>query len=357
MEAAVLRLLAAVLAFAASVYGSDTRLDTEQSVRKSVPVSSATHLKLNADFGSIGVLPGSGKSVDVEVYFRGNPPSRREFDQMLRDFSLKVTQQGSEVGVDGTFTHGWESALSFMLDGGLFSSHAICHNWRCLVYSSWLEEVEFRIAVPPRFDANVATSGGSISVSRLKGEVTAHSSGGGLRFDRIDGPVNGSTSGGSISVAGATGKTVVHTSGGGIRIADTTGDVDASTSGGSISIDSVSGRVKAHTSGGGIDAKEISGGIDASTSGGSVTASLLGQPRQECRFYTAGGSINVSLAKDAHVNLDASTSGGSVSTDFPVPYTDERRRSELRAPLNGGGPLLYLHTSGGSIHLRSVGAL
>jgi DUF4097 and DUF4098 domain-containing protein YvlB len=349
----MLRFLAVGLAFATAVYG----FDTEESVRKSVPVSSATHLKLNSDFGSIGVLPGTGKSVDVEVYLRGDPPSRRQFDQMLRDFSLKVTRQGSEVSVDATFTHGWEPLLSFMLDGGLFSSHQICHNWRCLVYSSWLEEVEFRITVPPQFDANVATSGGSISVSRLKGEVIAHTSGGSLRFDRIEGPINGSTSGGGISVVGATGKTIMHTSGGGIRIADTTGDVDASTSGGSISIDTVSGRVKAHTSGGSIDAKEISGAIDASTSGGSVTASLVGQPRQECRLYTAGGSISVSLPSDAHVNLDASTSGGGVSTDFPVPYTDDGHRSELRAPLNGGGPLLYLHTAGGGISVRRAGAL
>src|SRR5580698_4195555 len=199
MDAAVLRFVVAALACATSVYG----FETEESVRKSVPVSAATHLKLNADFGSINVLPGSGKSVDVQVFFRGDPSSRREFDQMLRDFSLKLTRQGSAISVDATFTHGWEPLLSFMLVDGLFSHHPICHNWRCLVYSSWLEEVEFRIAVPPQLDANVATAGGSISVSRLKGEVIAHTSGGWLRFDRINGPVNGSTSGGGISVAGA----------------------------------------------------------------------------------------------------------------------------------------------------------
>lgn len=348
----MLRFIAAALVCAAYAYG----FDTEQTIRKSVPVSSATHLKLNSDVGSISVLPGTGKSVDVEVYFHGDPPSRREFDQMLHDFSLKVTQQGSEVSVDATFTHGWEPLLSFVIFDGMFANHAICHNWRCLVYSSWVE-VEFRVTVPPRFDANVATLGGSISVSRLKGEMIAHTSGGSLKFDRIDGPVNGSTSGGGISVAGVTGKAVVHTSGGPVWVTDTAGDVDASTSGGSISIDGVSGRVKAHTSGGWIDAKEISGAIDASTSGGSVTASLRGQPKQECRFYTAGGSIHVSLPGDARVNLDASTSGGSVSTDFPVAYTDDRHHSELRAPLNGGGPLLYLHTAGGSINVQRSGAL
>ena len=330
----MLRFLAAALACAASLYG----FETEESVHKSVPVSSATHLKLNADYGSIDVQPSAGRSVDVEVYFRGNPPSRREFDRMLRDFRLEAVQQGSEVTVNATFTHGWEPLLSFVFDG-LFAGHAICRNWQCLVYSSWLDDIEFRVTVPRAFDTNLTTSGGSITVSRLKGEVIAH------------------TSGGGITLTSTTGKAVVHTSGGGIRISETIGDVDATTSGGSISIDTVSGRVKAHTSGGGIDAREISGAIDVSTSGGSVTASLIAQPKQECRVYTAGGGISVSLPFDARVNLDASTSGGGVTTDFPVPYRDDRDRSQLRAPLNGGGPLFYLHTSGGGIHVKRTGAL
>lgn len=349
----MLRFLAAALACAVSVYGSET----EESVRKSAAVSSATHLRLNAEFGSINVQPGTGKNVDVEVHFRGDPPTRRDFDRMLHDFSLNITQQGSEVGVNATFIHGWEPLLSFIFDNMFYSPHPICHNWRCLVYSTWLEEVEFRITVPRQFDANVSTSGGSIFVGQLKGEVIAHSSGGWLRFDRTEGPVNGSTSGGGITLTGTRGRTVIHTSGGPIRISDTEGDVDASTSGGPIAIDGVSGHVKAHTSGGSIDAQGIAGSIDASTSGGWVTASLRGQPKSECRFYTAGGWITVSLPGDARVNLDASTSGGAVSTDFPVPYTDERHRSELRAPLNGGGPLLYLHTSGGWINVKRTSAL
>ena len=347
----MLRFLAAALVCAASVYG----FETEESVRKSVPVSAATHLRLNSDFGEINLQPGTSKNVDVEVHFRGDPPSRREFDRMLHDFSLKVEQQGSEVSVNATFIHGWEPLLSFIFDNGFSMHHPICHNWRCLVYSGWLDETEFRITVPQQFDANLATSGGSIYVGRLKGEVIARTSGGWLRFDRTEGPVNGSTSGGGITLTGTRGRVVIHTSGGPIRISDTDGDVDASTSGGPIAVDGVSGRVKVHTSGGSIDARDITGALDASTSGGWVTASLRAQPQQDCRIYTAGGSINVTLSKDAHVNLDASTSGGTVSTDFEVPYTGERHPSELRTPLNGGGPLLYLHTSGGWINVRRAG--
>jgi hypothetical protein len=252
------------LRFASLVYA----VDSEDHVRKALAVSAATRLTLNAEFGSINVQPGGGRSVEVEAYFRGTPPSRDVFDRMLRDFRLDVTEQGSEVRVNATFQSGWKP-MSFPI---FFVGHAICRNGRCLEYSSWLRDLEYRIRVPFQFSVDVATSGGPISVDGLKGEVNAHTSGGSLHFNHIDGPVTGRTSGGSITLAGVNGRTVVHTSGGSIHVSEIAGDLDASTSGGSISVDRVSGSVRAHTSGGRISLDGATGAIDASTSGGSVTA-------------------------------------------------------------------------------------
>jgi hypothetical protein len=52
------------------------------------------------------------------------------------------------------------------------------------------------------------------------------------------------------------------------------------------------------------------------------------------------------------VDLDASASGGGVRTNFAVAGNDERHQGQLRTRLNGGGPLLYLHTSGGGISIQ-----
>jgi len=61
----------------------------------------------------------------------------------------------------------------------------------------------------------------------------------------------------------------------------------------------------------------------------------------------------VSLPHDAHMELDASSGGGGVWSDFSVPTSgDDRHHRELRGPLNGGGPLLYLRTGGGGIRVR-----
>ena len=66
---------------------------------------------------------------------------------------------------------------------------------------------------------------------------------------------------------------------------------------------------------------------------------------------TSGGGIDVYLVKDVKVSVDASTSGGHVSTDFPITVQGKLQSSKLKGEINGGGPQLYLRTSGGSIDI------
>jgi hypothetical protein len=300
---------------------------------------------LAADWGTIQVRTGAGRSAEVEVYFRGNPWRQSAFDRMMRDFSLEVSQVGSDIRVNGRFKDGWKPSLFW----GWFD-HGPCRNGRCLEYA-WLRQVEYRVSVPREFSVDLSTSGGSISVGDLKGEVVARTSGGELSFGRIDGPVRGNTSGGNISLAGSGGRAVLHTSGGGIRIEDVAGEVVAETSGGSVDVRRATGRVSAHTSGGNVTIRETTGAVDASTSGGNVSAYLSAQPNEACRLSTSGGNINVELARSLHLDLDASTSGGGVSTDFPV-ASRSRDGQSLHASINGGGPLLQLRTSGGGINIQ-----
>ena len=303
--------------------------DTEDTVRKSVPLQSATRFGLDVDFGSIQVEAGSGATVEVEAYFRGDPPSRKDWDRMLKDFSLEVDHQGTGIFVRGVFKDGWRpTGILGYLD------HGICRDGKCLEYSRWLRHMEYRVRVPAQLSADLHTRGGSISVGDLKGEVNARTSGGSLHFGHIEGPVNGETSGGSITLIATRGRAILHTSGGSIRIEETAGDVDAQTSGGSIEISRTTGRVVAHTSGGSITIGQAANAVDASTS---------------------GGGIHVTMPSNAAFQLDASTSGGSVHSDFTVigAVNDAGRRS-LRGTVNGGGPLLHLRTSGGGIRIAKL---
>ena len=60
------------------------------------------------------------------------------------------------------------------------------------------------------------------------------------------------------------------------------------------------------------------------------------------------------LTEKVAVNLDASTSGGRVIADIPVTVQGELKRTALKSKINGGGPALYLHTTGGNVHIRPL---
>ena len=140
------------------------------------------------------------------------------------------------------------------------------------------------------------------------------------------------------------------TAGGSIKIDDLIGNIDANTSGGSISIGDIEGDVNLHTSGGSIKTDAITGEIDAHTSGGSINVTFATQPKDDASLTTSGGSITAKLPADIQVDLDATTSGGRVRSEFDV---DGRvKKQSIRGEINGGGPRLKLHTSGGSVRVE-----
>ncbi len=185
------------------------------------------------------------------------------------------------------------------------------------------------LVVPAKYNLEVRTAGGSISVADITGNVAAHTSGGNLKFGKVKGEIKAHTSGGSISLE------------------DVKGNADVETSGGSIKVGNVEGNVSAHTSGGSIQVGAVSGAMKGHTSGGSIRAELAGQIEQPLELNTSGGSISLTVPNDFKADLNASTSGGNVNCDLPV--EGAVKRSSVNGKLNGGGPKVSLSTSGGSI--------
>jgi len=289
----------------------------DKTEKRSFNVNSGGKLYVSTDKGSIKIKTHSSETVDIEVFLKAKT-NDDEFAQKLFDnFKIKYDQSNSDVKVIGEFKGG--SSWLRNLFGGSKSNKL---------------NVKFEITVPEQYNVDLNTSGGGISVDDLNGFVDAKTSGGGLTFGNITGNIDGKTSGGGITIGKCDGDIDVHTSGGGIKI------------------NKCKGSVEAKTSGGGITVYEVYGIINASTSGGSVFASILEQPKKDCSLTTSGGGITVKLASNISVNLDARTSGGSVSTDFPITVKGKMERSKLNGKINGGGPDLYLRSSGGSIHIE-----
>jgi len=196
--------------------------------------------------------------------------------------------------------------------------------------------VHFEIEVPSRTQTQVRTGGGSVTLSNLRGESELK------------------TSGGSINVSGLTGRLDAHTSGGSIHLREVTGDTRVETSGGPIEVDSLDGSLNAHTSGGPINIDRVTGYVEAKTSGGPISVNFGRGNTRGGVLETSGGSIEASLDRSANLDIDASTSGGHVESELPVRVVGTISGSSLHGSLGSGGETLRLHTSGGSIHLKSL---
>ena len=85
-------------------------------------------------------------------------------------------------------------------------------------------------------------------------------------------------------------------------------------------------------------------------------AFLTNQPQNECNLRTSAGGVTVTLMPDIAVDVDAETTAGSVSTDFAVASVIQGKipRNRLKGAINGGGPLLKLRSSAGSIRLKKT---
>ncbi|MFH1699602.1 MAG: DUF4097 family beta strand repeat-containing protein [Candidatus Zixiibacteriota bacterium] len=288
----------------------------KHEITRNFEVSPGGELTIDTEIGSIEIKASDQSNIGIEVILDSKTRDEERAQEMFDDFEITFNQDGDAIEIFAEYFGNDTRRWNIFGTGRRISLQA-----------------EFIITVPQKFNVYAKTSGGSIHVGDLEGEVDVRTSGGSLRFDNISGPVKGKTSGGGIMLQSCKGR------------------ADVSTSGGSIEIGRVEGEVSAHTSGGGIEVEEVMGEIDASTSGGSIYARISEQPRGDCRLTTSGGGITVYLSPDINVYVDARTSSGRVKSDFEVSSGNRKKKSSLRGEIGKGGPELYLRTSGGSIRI------
>jgi hypothetical protein len=268
-------------------------------------VSPGGTLSLGTDAGSVRVTGNGGNEVVVLALIEG-----RERD--VERFKIEAEQTAGGVEVTGK----GEKSLWRFLTGGDF-------------------DVSFTISVPKEYNVHVNTSGGDVQVANLKGKVDGGTSGGDVSLKQIEGASMVETSGGNIEADGVKGNDHAETSGGNVRVKNVNGDVDAETSGGNITVEEVDGKVHAETSGGDVvvRVRGANKGVHAETSGGNVT---------------------VVIGKSVGAMVDASTSGGEVICDMPVTVSGKISESRVKGTLNGGGELIYAHTSGGNVRIKPM---
>jgi DUF4097 and DUF4098 domain-containing protein YvlB len=277
----------------------------ERTFEKKFSVTPGGTFTLNTDFGDVAIVGTTASEVSIVAHMKGRASD-------LEDFEISVYQNDAGVEVKGQGKHsGWRFWDSFNID------------------------VRFSVNLPNEYSVRLNTAGGDIKISDIEGKIQGETSGGDLYVNDIKGEIRLNTSGGDIRAERVAGGLRMQTSGGDIIIASSTGEVEVNTSGGDIRVSSVEGKVRAETSGGDVMVKVTDGnrGVHAETS---------------------GGDIDIIVGKDIAANIDASTSGGSVICDLPVTMSGKIDESRVQGTVNGGGNLIYAHTSGGDVTLRPL---
>jgi len=267
---------------------------------------SSGDLFVSTSGGSIRVEGGNANSVKVEMYVKSNKHSDSKIKEMLEeDYEIRIEKSGSRIEA---------------------VAKKVSKNW------SWNGiSISFVVYTPEKFACDLNTSGGSLKISGVSG-----------RNHELK------TSGGSITAEDMSGDLEARTSGGSITVKDFVGELDAKTSGGSIKLSNIKGDIDVSTSGGGITIDDAQGAVYASTSGGSINADIS-KLEDQLVLKTSGGSVRATIPSGLGLDLDLR--GNRVNTSLNN-FSGESKSDRVNGTVNGGGILVQLSTSGGSVNLN-----
>jgi len=169
--------------------------------------------------------------------------------------------------------------------------------------------------------------------------------------------VRANTAGGPVQITRAAGAVTAATGGGPISIGRSGGIVVTRNMAGPVQVGGAAG-VRSESGSGTIRLTNIYGGLRVSTAMGSIVASLLaGSPFADSFLATGNGDITVLIPSNVGVNIRAENEGADslrrIVSDFPgIPVRMRGMQVVAEGPVNGGGPLLRISGTGGTIFIR-----
>jgi DUF4097 and DUF4098 domain-containing protein YvlB len=192
-------------------------------------------------------------------------------------------------------------------------------------------EISLEIHVPKKFDLELETMGGGISVENVEGMISGKTMGGKLELHGLKGQLDLLTMGGSIRLTNSDVGGKVKTMGGTVEVEGVTGGVKASSQGGNVTYRNEGGKstgartdeVDISTMGGAINVDDAPNGANVNTMGGNIH---IRSAAQFARAKTMGGDIEID-AVDGWV--EATTMGGDVTVTMTGDPADKRRDVQI----------------------------
>ena len=350
-------------------------------------------IKIHTSDGSVSVTGSQQSNITYTIRKRVSASSEESARRQFEGMRVLVTHPGESVYFGGEGGGSWHrGSVEFNItaprsveiiraktDGGdLQFSHL---NGRVEAESGGgrvsLDDINGSVTT--------STGGGTINVGTVNGDLGIRTGGGRVNIGTVGGKLSASTGGESVHVENVKRDAVIETGGGNISVQNVAGDLRGSTGGGNIEIGSVggtmdvetgggsiritgggTGAIKAQTGSGSIHCMKVTKSVRAETGAGGITAEFMTMNGKfsDSTLETGVGDIVVYLPSDLkvsiHASIDVATSKDAIHSDLPgIRIQSEGsdygpREMFAEGNLNGGGPMLKLHTSTGKIQFIAL---
>jgi DUF4097 and DUF4098 domain-containing protein YvlB len=282
-------------------------------------------------------------SVSAEEYYKsyaieGRPSVRVDVDDSsvhviatdTPQVEFRVTYEGFTIGLGGNLhVDSQQSGNQVTL-----TAHTKSH----FVIGISTRRLTTEVHMPKNADLQIDSSDGSIDVTSVNGTIKVHTSDGAVKASQLAGRIDLATDDGRITVDALKGQIQLRSGDGTISGTDLDGKCEASTEDGQIHL---AGRFDA------LSLKSSDGAVSARVASGS-------QISTDWEIRTSEGSVEVAVPTDLRANLDASSDDGHISIGLPVTVQGDLSKTHVKGTLNGGGPVLLIHTGDGSIRVRGT---
>jgi hypothetical protein len=211
--------------------------------------------------------------------------------------------------------------------------------------------VNFKITLPRKFDVNLESMGGGLTIENLEGVFSGKTMGGELVLRRVRGRARLTTMGGEINLLDSDLDGYLKTMGGEVLFRNVTGDVDGSSMGGLIRYENVKdrdGRFRApeRISESGVTAKTVV----LSTMGGRID---VDEAPEGAKVHTMGGPVRI---VNAQKFVQATTMGGDIRIKVKDGWIEATTMAgditaEAEEGLGGGDKGVFLESKYGDIIL------
>lgn len=191
------------------------------------------------------------------------------------------------------------------------------------------------LTLPKGLSAEIVSAAGKVKVGAVDGNLKIESSAGKIEVERVRGNLEARSSLGAIEVGSVFGSARIKASAGKIEVAQIRGAAEVESSLGEVVL------------------LDCAGPVRAKVDKGRLKVNLAGVP-SDCDFEVSMGSAEIGITRRANFSLAAETSMGSIESDFPVAINKEMAEARANGPVNGGGPLVRIEASMGSIQVRGI---